>query len=566
MSFNLIEEPWIICETAQGTKDIGIKSIFDGSEKVLRVVGDSPTQDYVVLRTLLAIFWRAQHQSLEGSFTNPRAYGPFEWSSWFIEKRKALLTEGRDEAVLSYLEKYRDRFDLLDHEAPFMQVADLHTKNGNTLEVSRIIPEAEHDYFTMRTGTGRASLSFAEAARWLIHAQAYDYSGIKPGVEGDPRVKGGKGYPIGTGWTGMTGGTFVRGENLLDTLLLNTTLEAIGPDAANDLPVWERKPDSSAQRVLNEADVNAAMTPEGASDLATWQSRRIRLFTEEGEVVAVLVGNGDRIPDAGKNVFGDVMTPYRFSPNQTKKGILAYYPQTYSVERTMWNSLDALLVSQMDSGFSEKLHPPKRPQTLENLSSEALVGYVDEVLDVSIVSMEYGPQSSSVGTIVSSQLGIPLHLLRSAKHSEESRQKVRNAAQTVRDAATALGSFVGQLSLAAGGDYAFNVDAADRLYTDLEPKFIAWLRGLTPENIDDECVRWESTIRRAVLEMAREHVRGAGPKALIGRLDGGEDGTGRIVNAGSLHNQLLRKLRDILPLLTNQRKKIKNEEGGTSDE
>ncbi|NYN06610.1 type I-E CRISPR-associated protein Cse1/CasA, partial [Salmonella enterica subsp. enterica serovar Typhimurium] len=74
---------------------------------------------------------------------------------------------------------------------------------------------------------GRSKLSFAEAARWLVHTQAYDYSGIKPGVEGDPRVKGGKGYPIGTGWSGMTGGTVIRGTTLLETLLLNSTPEAI---------------------------------------------------------------------------------------------------------------------------------------------------------------------------------------------------------------------------------------------------------------------------------------------------------------------------------------------------
>src|SRR5699024_2697574 len=63
-----------------------------------------------------------------------------------------------------------------------------------------------------------------EAARWLVHCMAFDISGIKSGAVGDPRVKGGKGYPIGIGWSGWLGGLYFEGDTLFQTLMLNTVL------------------------------------------------------------------------------------------------------------------------------------------------------------------------------------------------------------------------------------------------------------------------------------------------------------------------------------------------------
>lgn len=551
-SFNLLDEPWIICTTNDGSATLSIRDIFDGNATPVAVLGDSPTQDYAVLRVLLAIFWRAQHQSVTKLLSTKAGRQDFRWEDWFVDKRQALINDGRDESVLDYLTQYESRFDLLHEETPFMQVAGLNTKKGTKNEVSRIVPDAEHNYFTMRTHDGRSKLSFPEAARWLVHTQAYDYSGIKPGVEGDPRVKGGKGYPIGTGWTGMTGGTVIRGTTLLETLLLNSTPETIYLDNADDHPVWERQPDTPSQRndragKLTKPD---APSPHGPADLATWQSRRIRLFTEGDSVVNVLVGNGDQIPDAGKNIDGDPMTPYRYSPNQSKKGVEAYYPRPYDTTRTMWRSLDALIATSSDPGFGGKNLAPKRPSNLENLSAVADDQGIDEVADLHIVSMEYGPQSSTVSTIVSANMGLPLHLLQDDSLSAAHRQYVRDAAEATKDAAISLGWFAGQLKVAAGGEYVFDADAADRLYTVLEPKFLTWLRNLEASEMGKEATGWQYEIEKQVLHIADEAIRGAGQRALVGRVvDAQDDDPGRIVNAGALYRQLRYRLSKDLPLI-----------------
>ncbi|WP_288832692.1 type I-E CRISPR-associated protein Cse1/CasA [uncultured Corynebacterium sp.] len=540
-SFNLVDEPWILCQTRNGPASLSIRQIFDGSTVPLKIVGDAPTQDYAVLRLLLAIFWRAHQLDIATHATGRRAKESFSWPEWFRCALENARATNRDDVVLRYLDKVVDRFDLLHSEAPFMQVADLHTATGSHSEISRIIPEAEHEYFTMRTARGREELSLGEAARWLVHAQAYDYSGIKSGALGDPRVKGGKGYPIGTGWTGMTGGTVVRGETLLETLVLNSTPSALSASGQDDAPPWEREPDTAAQRSVGDHQ------PTGAVDLATWQSRRIRLFFEGDKATGVLVSNGDRIPDAGKNVLDDPMTPYRFSPNQTKKGVLAYYPLPYDTNRTMWRALDALIVTESDQGFSEKTRAPIRPGTLSHLAELSAYGVIDGVLDVSLVSMEYGAQASSVATTTKAEIGIPLHILRSDEVSDELRQDVRDAASATAGAATSLGWFAGQLHVAAGGAYEFGSDAADRLYTLLEPKFVAWIRQVGTGDPGEHASVWQHTVRRSVFAIADELVRGAGPKALIGRLDGGEDG-GRLVTAGTLYRQLEFKINKNLPL------------------
>lgn len=539
--FSLLSEPWIQCEIEEGRVELlSITDVFDGQKTIRRVRGDSPPQDYAVLRILLAIFWRAHHpESLVGPGDT------FEFDQWFEDSLEKL--DSADEAVLAYLDRWKDRFDLLHPSMPFMQVADLHTAKGVFAEVQRIVPEAEESYFTMRAGKGRESLSLAEAARWLIYTQAYDYSGIKSGAVGDPRVKGGKGYPIGTGWTGRTGGTVVVGENLRHTLLLNTTEEAL--EKPDDRPVWERDPDTAAERHI-EKPVGAGCVagPQGPCDLATWQGRRIRLNVNGDRVMSVLVSNGDRIPDAGANVLDDPMTPYRYSKNQSKKGRVVHYALPFDPNRTMWKSLEPLISLEQDPGFDGQNVAPIRPKNLSQLSGLARVVDVPSVLDVHFVSVVYGPQESSVAATVSGHIELPLPLLE--PDAADIRAELVRTASATRDAAVALGQFSGHLLEAAGGTYEFHPDPTDAILAEMEPRFTTWLGRLDVGDVEKQARSWQFEVRDRILERASRLMRGAGPKALAGReISSGPDGSGvRIVSAGSAYRMLQGRLRKVLYL------------------
>lgn len=535
-TFSLLDSPWIEATTGSGEPlTISLIDVFSGEHDLVEIRGDSPTQDYAVLRVLLAVYWRAHHPD---AVVDPGETFFFPgWAQHQLEH-----AHEPDNQALEYLEKYRDRFDLLHPQAPFMQVAALTSGKDNAADIARIVPEAEADYFTMRAGDGVESVSMAEAARWVIHAHAFDYSGIKTGMQGDSRVKNGKGYPIGTGWSGMTGGTVILGSSLRETLVLNTTEAAIATSESQ--PVWERSPDFAGARG-EKAPPDPAL-PTGPADFSTWQSRRIRLFTEGDRAVRVFVGNGDRIDDAGANAFGDPMTPYRYSVNKSRGGREVWYPSPYSADRTLWRSLEPLLVLEGDVKQEGKKKAPKRPETLNSLALLRDEIDVPAHIGIRLISMAYGPQSSSVAATVDRRLEIPTDLLHES--SRRQRRAVLDAASSANEACTALGSYAGQLDVAAGRDYySFDSGTADEMLGTLEPYFENWLRELNLDDLKAEQERWEKTVAEKVSEQARVLLRGAGPKALIGKEIVTEDSS-RIVSAGTVYQWLQRKLRETLPL------------------
>lgn len=552
--FSLLDEPWIPVVDHDGNRKlIGVKDVFAGEVNVVQLQGDSPAQDYAVLRMLLAIFWRAHRKESQVA-----AGETFIFAAWVQRTRKILRKKQADPVVLEYLERYRDRFDLVDSPTPFMQVAGLHVASGEVKRVTTIVPEASSDYFAMRAGQIRETLTYAEAARWLIYTQAYDFSGIKSGVVGDSRAKGGRGYPIGVGWTGMTGGTLIVGDNLLDTLILNTVPESI--TNPNDKPVWERNPDGPDVR----STVGESAEPQGPADLATWQSRRVLLHHDGNQVVGVVLGQGDKIPDAGANVMADPMTPYRYSPNKSTKKLDVYYPRPYDVERTTWKSLDPLVVAETDGGFSGKEKAPKRPRILTNLAelSQKIDG-LPPVLNVELFSVEYGPQASSVATTYSARMHLPLVLL--MESSVYLRTEIRALAAATTQSAVALGRFAGNLLVAAGGEYGFKTAVTDRVLAELEPRFHVWLQSIATlseaaarqesESTQALITQWQLTVRTVIDEHARTLLRGAGPKAFSGRVIGesAEGARGRFVSAATYYQLLQHSLNEALPTTASPR-------------
>ena len=540
VSFHLTTEPWVQCQSIDGTPAfLSLRDIFDGEHPVVALRGNSPTQDYALLRVLLAIFLRAHRAAL-----GLTAADTFDFEDWVEEQWERLDRGEADNAVLRYLDEHTDRFDLLHPSQPFMQVADLHTANDSRLEISRIVPEAEKSYFTMRSGAARESLEFAEAARWLIHTHAYDCSGIKPGAVGDPRVSNNKGYPIGQGWAGLSGGTTILGATLRETLVLNVTADdLLGSD--RDLPVWEREPDGPAQR--------PSVEPAGTADIYTWQSRRIRLFHDDKRVTAVLVSNGDRIPKGGANILFDPMTPYRFSTKQSTKQSQVFYPRPYDTSRMMWKGLEPLICLDGDHPDAGPLalakgeHAPKRPRTLTQVAELHRDHYADErrVLNVRLTSMSYGVKASSVATVMDARVDIPRALLH--PDNVQARQTVLTAARVTLNAAIHLGQFGGDLQRAAGGEYAFRPDPTDGLLSELEPEFRDWLRKLTVETTDGDARTWQHIVRTAVIDRAHELLRGAGPNALIGREVTENDRT-VTHSAGTAYARLEQQLRHTLHL------------------
>ena len=324
-SFNLLDEPWIRVTRLDGTSDeVSLLAVFREATDISGIHGEIASQDVAILRLLLAIC----HRTMGGPENMDT------WEKYWDDPGRL----GRD--AVAYLESYRDRFDLRDPERPFFQVAGIHAASGKTSGLESLIVDVPNGdpFFTTRIAQGLESVSWAEAARWLVHVHAFDPSGIRTGAVGDPRVKGGKGYPIGPGWTGQIGVVTVNGESLERTLLLNTVVcekvDGLDVDPAADLPPWEREPDTPAGSL--------ALEPTGPVSCYTWQTRRV-LLHGGARVTSLFLGNGDKATPQNRYLV-EPMTAWRYSEPQTRKlKAIVYMPRKLPTDRAFWRGLSTLV-------------------------------------------------------------------------------------------------------------------------------------------------------------------------------------------------------------------------------
>lgn len=532
-SFNLIDNPWILCTDTNGdAQKLSISEVFEQADNLVRLAGESPTQDMAVFRTLLVIFWRAH--SSAAKLTSGDAEDVAEWWLEIFHGEQDLAGP-----VTEYLATFRNRFDLLHPTEPFMQVADLATSKGNRDGLEKLIPDSENDYFSMRAGSGLQAIDLDEAARWLLHQHSWNYAGIKPGVVGDPRVKSGRSYSIGTGWSGRSGGVILHGKNLRETLLLNTNPDRVfTQDFHLDLPAWERLPDT--------AGTHGRERSTGPCDLLTWQVRRVRLFIEDRQVVGILATNGDKLDL--KNHFNDPMTAYRYSKNQSKKNQIVHMPKTHLALRTMWRGIEPLLVRE-----GVVAGPPEtrdhQPDTIKWLGEiRAFDGRLmkDFTVGVELIGQEYGSNDSVYVSTIHEELPMRLALL-ADKDASASHLLVTSTNATLQAAIT-VGQFAGNLSVAAGGDYLFGADATEAVLQKLNDPFKRWLAGYSPAH--DLLVarkQWFEYTKRTLIGHAQELVKGAGPTALIGR-----EVNERFTSAATAWSTFIRQINKHLPTTTSE--------------
>ena len=542
--FNLCNEPWIPVLYVSGqTQEVSLKQLFDESNSIRKIHSGDATTDVAILGVAVAIFFRAVLENTE------------EYGELYREPKKWIqnISSGGSEQlyfVQGYLKKYQDRFNLFDAERPFMQVADLHTSKGEVKPVSRLVLDSESEYFSMRAEQALTSLSYAEAARYLVTVQAYDYSGIKSGAVGDPRVKGGRGYPIGVGWYGTTGKIIIHGENLIETLLYCIDYEQLlnvekvkGKShriALQDKSVWERElPDTAAPRAYKGGDPtkykDEPAPAAGMCEILTWQSRRVRLFPENGRVTGVLVSNGDKWLD--RNTYTDPLTAYRFSKNQSTQTHYVWMPQTHSAERTLWRGADALLTR-----LSSSQEKQNKPATVIRQISSGKYFSPDTKTKIQLVGMVYGTQSSIVEETIDESVTLELGIL--TEQGAEISAMVRDNIQLTMDASIALGQYAGNLLRAAGKEYEFRPSVTESILHRMEDEFRSWLADLSvSDDVSAQAAKWQSKVRRILESEADQLAVSAGPKAAIGTIYDEQ-----LYNTAKARRQFGGRLYKLLPL------------------
>ncbi|MFI9388581.1 type I-E CRISPR-associated protein Cse1/CasA [Kutzneria sp. NPDC052558] len=502
MSYNLIDQPWITVRHHGGTpEDMSIMDTFRRAHEVQGLGGEVPTQSFAITRLLLAIV----HGAVEG---------PRDLDQWKDLWGKETLPV---KAIERYLNKRRTRFDLFDPVTPFFQVADLRTAKGEVSELNKLIADVPngHPYFTTRLGP-IDSLDIPEAARWLVHCQAFDPSGIKSGAVGDTRVKGGKGYPIGVGWSGLLGGVLAEGATLRETLLLNLIAYDGGNRSrwAEDGAAWERD---------HLGPGESPRTPAGPRDLYTWQSRRIRLVRDGDHVTGVLICNGDRLTPQNMHDLEPHTAWRRSKPQEKKLGMpLVYMPRGHDPDRAIWRGLQSMLpgAEKPQDGNAAAAVSPLMLEWIARLTLTAIDP--DHRIRLRTVGMTYGSQSATTDDIIDDALDIHTLLL-----GADSAGLVDAAVQCVQAAelaARAVGNLAGNIATAAGRR---EVDgptsrATELAYARLDDLFRTWISTLgAGDDPTERKAEWHHTAYNAVRELGDQLIDQASPTAWIGRVAGG---------------------------------------------
>lgn len=522
--FNLIDEPWIPVVDLEGKqRDVSIREALASAHRFRDLAPDLPTMRFALLRLLESFVYRV----LDDERDESGGYAEDFWGD--LWRSETLPVEPIDD----YLEEWRHRFNLVDTEAPFMQVPDLRTAKDEWKPLSLIVADVEPDkpLFTMRSELD--SLSLAEAARWLVHANAYDYSGIKSGAVGDSRVKGGRGYPMGIGWCGWMGGIALTGRTLQETLLLNYVASR-EDDSLDDLPIWEHPVLGPHERGFDQVGVT------GPIALMTWPQRRFRLRIEGDKVTAVLVTNGDAL-DYTTQHKTELMTGWRFSqPQSTKAKSARYMARELHAGQALWRGLSTLLPqgdsARLDKKVAEKWNvsdaalPAATISWLGRLTKLRAIP-ADYLVEVSTAGMEYGAQSSSFAATISDRLAFAAALAELDSDNallEVAHDAVRRSEGAVR----ALGNLARDLNRAAGGtgDGAAE-DPSAAAYAELGQQFQEWLLQLRPgANAPQLLQQWTEDTRRTVRRHADRLIHAAPPTAWVGRTD---SMTGRVISVAT---------------------------------
>ena len=472
--------------------------------------------------------------------------------------------------MIEYLERWRDRFYLFGGRFPFMQVADLRTAKDAVSGLEKLIADVPNgeQFFTTRHGRALACIPPSEAARWLVHAQAYDPSGIRSGAVGDSQVKGGKGYPIGPAWCGHLGLVWLKGQDLDETLVLNlipaSTAELRGVDSSTEWGAcsWEiSEPETSVRGDYSLLD--PAGTPRELSipRLLTWHSRRIRLVGDSSGVAGVVLAQGDKLAPQEMRLY-EPQSLWRYSTPQSKKFKTdVYMPRKFESGRALWRNLPGTLptvttVQGVDKQPKHEFLPSATLSFHYQLDNASIQTSYPKVMRIQAVGVTYGPQESTFEDVYSDELTLSVAVMRVER--EDLSAEIDRQVRLTEDVARDVGTLAANLARAAGesGDGAGD-GARDRakelFFSGVDNDFRAWLTQVDGlESARDVGRRWEHALRQHATDIQTELVRGASSSAIIGR----DTGKG-YMNVGIAENYFRAALNKRLPVHNTNREGTK---------
>ena len=301
--FNLIDEKWIRLMRTDGAVDeLTLPEALARAHGYRGLAGETPTQDVALLRFLLAVLYAAL-------FGDAPPGTPDE----ALEAWHDLWRQGRfpAESIVAYLDRWRDRFWLFHPERPFFQVPSgidgIDMENAaeragldkpgkpaakgvqKAAKLNGAISESgnKDNLFNAATGEAKHSLTFPEAARWLIYIMGYDDGGIKPYYpKNSPMNRTDDVAKCSLAWLGSISPVCAEGDTLFETLMLNLVLLRDGE--VSEEALWSGFHPSWESEALHDVEMQGVQPPDDPAMLCSFPSRRIMLIRRDDRVIGFI--------------------------------------------------------------------------------------------------------------------------------------------------------------------------------------------------------------------------------------------------------------------------------------
>lgn len=541
--FNLLDEAWIsvVCDDEGKTKEVSLLEFFSNAHMYKELAGDTKTQDFAVLRILLAVL----HTVFSRVDARGDKYKYFDLDEKFRPNKavdESYVDEYRDDLcdtwfelwelgkfpqiINTYLEKWRERFFLFDESYPFLQVVkeDLASKFLSKpspseifgKNINRLISESSNkiSLFSPKSGSdedgNKGKLKAAEIVRWIITLHAY--TGLS-----DKIIFGKDKYKASKGWLFDLGGIYLKGTNLFETILLNCFLPNDERGNLKNIqnPCWENSSRDRVNFYLNDNNIF------NISELYTTWSRAVYIDPNIALDQAFSCGIV-KLPEVDHiENYLEPMTLWKYNMSGDNKD--KFTPKKHVKNQSLWRSFSLVTVSDLRNGGKDSFRTPgiidwlreiKERSSLENM------GISNFIKGICAVSMEDDGNATSWVPVDEIVDFIPIHdFLLTDVSSKGWVNRINDIiAQTKHVIEFTYKNYLTEIKEIRGlkTDH-FESGHIEAAYFNIDKYFRNWLISIKEK--DDKNFRlseWKSILKKLVLNAARDIFENGNSRDFLG--------------------------------------------------
>ncbi|PMC49487.1 type I-E CRISPR-associated protein Cse1/CasA [Gardnerella vaginalis] len=550
--FNLLDEPWIsvIVDEKGHNKLVSITDVFKHASEYKALAGDMKTQDFALLRVLLAaihtVFSRYDIQGNSREFDSGEdSEDDFNEETMDIW-REVWNSKKFPDAVFKYLEQWHDHFYLFDDKYPFFQVLkqDIDSKKlgGKSpseisgKNINRLISESNNKIAVFspkdNVDNNKSSLTEPQLARWIITLQSY--AGLA-----DKTMFGTEKYKASKGWLFDLGGIEIIGANLFETLMLNCVLVGdVQSPEKKQKPCWEYSGTENIENSFYETFI------DNVSQLYTRWSRAIYINPDISIDKPISVSIV-KLPDINhKNAFIEPMTVWQYNKEGENKD--KYTPRKHRTEEAMWRSFGLLTSQELYDG-SVKNHKPGIMEWLNEIKHD-IAGS-----SISLQAISMKDDGNATSWVPTDEICDTLYIDEVVVTDNADDGWVYRINNEVEYTRSAIGFIYKQFLLDICEIRNRNKDDATKYsakyisqaYFLVDQPFREWLANIKPkDSMNERCTQWRNTLHNILIDEAKGMLENATLRDFTGRpSDQSEkESTKNIVTAYNIFTSRLKKL------------------------